>query len=283
MAHRKTHDEVAIEIDARPDRVYELVADITRMGEWSSECRSCRWARGATGPAVGARFKARNKGRRGPAWFNTPTVTVANPAREFGFNRSGPGMGSYTWRYVLEPTAAGTRLTESYDVERPLPRPMNWLTTKWVGTTDRDDDLHAGMETTLARIKAAAEAPSTIASVRALGPRGGCRGLPPRCQLGPRPAGDPFIRSPRMRTERRLGVRVARRPIAQNARRARSVDFITPGATLTRRYLCEAGCQGPPCGRLRTGGGGQGGAPAAKRGRTTLTSPRTGADSIWAG
>ncbi|MCA1671084.1 MAG: TIGR03032 family protein, partial [Actinobacteria bacterium] len=49
------------------------------------------------------------------------------------------------------------------------------------------------------------------------------------------------------------------------------------------RYLCEPGCQGPPCGRLRTGGVGQGGAPAAKRGRTTLTNPRAGADSIWAG
>jgi uncharacterized protein YndB with AHSA1/START domain len=157
VAHRKTHDEVAIEIDAPVDRVYELVSDITRMGEWSPECRRCRWARGATGPAVGARFKARNKGRRGPAWFNTPTVTVADPAHEFAFNRSGPGIGSYTWRYVLDPTATGTRLTESYDVERPLAGPMNWLTKKWVGSTDRDDDLHAGMQTTLARIKAAAE------------------------------------------------------------------------------------------------------------------------------
>ena len=35
--------------------------------------------------------------------------------------------------------------------------------------------------------------------------------------------------------------------------------------------------------RLRAAGVGQGGAPAAKRGRTTLTNPRAGADSLWAG
>ena len=158
MGHRKTYDEVTIEIAAPPERVYDLVSDVTRMGEWSPECRRCRWTDGATGPVPGARFKARNKGRRGPAWFNTPKVTVAEPAREFAFNRSGPGIGSYTWRYVFEPSATGTRVTESYDVERPLPRAMSWLTEKWVGSADRDEDLHEGMETTLARIKAAAEA-----------------------------------------------------------------------------------------------------------------------------
>ena len=42
--------------------------------------------------------------------------------------------------------------------------------------------------------------------------------------------------------------------------------------------------QGPLVrGRLRGAGVGRGGAPAAKRGRTTLTNPRAGADSLWAG
>jgi len=158
MPERRSHDSVAIDIAAPPERVYELVADIPRMGEWSPECYSCAWTGGATGPAVGARFKARNKGRRGPSWFNTPSVTAAEPGRELTFNRHGPGIGSYTWRYVFEPTPTGTRLTESYSVERPLPKAMAWLTEKWVGSSDRDMDLHEGMETTLARIKEAAEA-----------------------------------------------------------------------------------------------------------------------------
>ncbi len=86
-----------------------------------------------------------------------PTVTAAEPGREFAFNRSGPGIGSYTWRYQLEATATGTRVTESYDVERPVPAVMSWMTEKWVGSSDRDADLHEGMQMTLHRIKQAAE------------------------------------------------------------------------------------------------------------------------------
>jgi len=60
-------------------------------------------------------------------------------------------------RLVLAATETGTRVTESYDVERPLPKAMNWITEKWVGSSDRDADLRDGMQVTLARIKAAAE------------------------------------------------------------------------------------------------------------------------------
>ena len=156
---RLPRDSVSIEIGAPPERVYELVSDVTRMGDWSPECKSCSWTGGATGPAVGARFKARNKGHRGPPWFNKPVVTAADEGREFAFNRSGPGIGSYTWRYVFEATPTGTRVTESYDAERPVPKAMDWLTHKWTGSKDRDADLREGMRTTLQRIKAAAESP----------------------------------------------------------------------------------------------------------------------------
>ena len=85
-------------------------------------------------------------------------MTVAEPGREFAFNRKAPGAGSYTWRYRMEPIPSGTRLVESYDAEKPLPAVMAWLTAKWVGTTDRDADLRTGMQTTVSRIKQAAEA-----------------------------------------------------------------------------------------------------------------------------
>jgi len=52
--------------------------------------------------------------------------------------------------------------------------------------------------------------------------------------------------------------------------------------------VAAASCVGRACQGLlrlegRTGVGGQGGAPAAERGRTTLTNPRSGAGSWWAG
>ena len=157
MNERKRNDSVSIEISAPPERVDDLIADITGMGEWSPECYRCSWVDGASGPAVGAKFKARNKGGRGPSWVNTAVVTVADPGRAFAFNRSGPAIGSYTWRYDLEPTLEGTRLTESFEAERPLGNAMSWITMKWTGSADRDADLHEGMLTTLSRIKAAAE------------------------------------------------------------------------------------------------------------------------------
>jgi uncharacterized protein YndB with AHSA1/START domain len=160
MATRKRSDSVSIDIAAPPARVYELVADIERMGEWSPECYRCTWTKGATGPAVGARFKAKNKGGRGPSWFNTPTVTVADPGRAFAFNRSGPGTGAYTWRYDLDTIPGGTKLTESFVADKPLGRAMTWITMKWTGSPDRDADLHEGMLTTISRIKAAAEQPA---------------------------------------------------------------------------------------------------------------------------
>ena len=85
-------------------------------------------------------------------------MTVADSGHAFAFNRSGPGIGSYTWRYELEPIPAGTRLTESFEAEKPLGNAMTWITMKWTGSADRDANLHEGMLTTIARIKAAAEA-----------------------------------------------------------------------------------------------------------------------------
>ena len=157
MTERKRHDTVSIDIAAPPEVVYDLVSDITRMGDWSPECYRCSWTRGATGPAVGARFKAKNKGKRGPSWFNSPVVRVADRSREFTFNRSGPAIGSYTWRYTMEPTATGTTLSESFEADPPVGAAMSWITMKWTGSDDRDDDLHQGMLSTIARIKTAAE------------------------------------------------------------------------------------------------------------------------------
>src|SRR5207248_660832 len=69
---------VAAEIDASPEHVYALLADVTRMAEWSSECVGCRWLDAATQPKVGARFKgtSRNGWRR---WSTTSRITVAEP------------------------------------------------------------------------------------------------------------------------------------------------------------------------------------------------------------
>ena len=45
MTARTDHDAVSIEIGAPPARVYELVSDMTRMGEWSPESVSAAGTR----------------------------------------------------------------------------------------------------------------------------------------------------------------------------------------------------------------------------------------------
>ena len=109
-------------IEASPERVYNLVSDITRMGEWSPETYSCAWIDGATGPQVGARFTGRN--RRGLLrWSNTPEVISAELGREFAFRRVVLG-NEVIWSYRMQADGSGTRLSESYEV---LTRSPAWM------------------------------------------------------------------------------------------------------------------------------------------------------------
>ena len=151
------HDHLAVHIDAPPDVVYALVADVTRTPEFSPEVLRCTWLDGATGPAVGARFEAVNKAGRGPAWKNRPVVTAADPGREFAFSRTEKFAGTLAWRYQLEPDGSGTRLTESYEVTQPFSRLGWFIIDRLYGCHDRRADLRAGIQQTLQRIRETAE------------------------------------------------------------------------------------------------------------------------------
>jgi uncharacterized protein YndB with AHSA1/START domain len=139
-----------IHVDAGPEAVYDLVADITRMPEWSPETYKAEWLGGATEAVAGARFRGWNKA--GPIrWFTDPVIDVAERGKELTFTTTFFGRGRLTtWSFVMQPSAGGgTELTESWRensalLERVLPG------RRVVG-------LQRGMEQTLARIKAAAE------------------------------------------------------------------------------------------------------------------------------
>lgn len=146
------HDHVSWHVDAPPMVVYALVADVTRTPQFSPEILRCTWLDGATGPAVGARFEAVNKVSRGPAWKNRPVVIAAQPGREFAFSRTEKLSGTLEWRYHFEPDGTGTRLTESYQVTRPISRLGWFIIDHLFGCHDRRAELRAGMNQTLARI-----------------------------------------------------------------------------------------------------------------------------------
>jgi hypothetical protein len=151
------HDQVVLEIDALPEKVYDLVADVTRTPEFSPEVRRCTWLDGATGPAVGARFEVVNKAGRGPAWKNRPLVIVADRGREFAFSRTEKAAGTLVWRYRFEPVGDGTRVTESYEVTEPITRVGWFIIGGLYGLKDRRADLRSGMQLTLEQLRRTAE------------------------------------------------------------------------------------------------------------------------------
>jgi hypothetical protein len=150
-------DSAEIVVAAPAEDLYDLVADVVRTPEFSPEVVSVRWLDGATGPAVGARFESVNAARSGRRWKNRPVVRVADRGREFAFERTEPFAGSIVWRYRFEPVDGGTRVVESYEVERPVSR-LGWFVIEKVFQGgNRREELRAGMRTTLERLRDAAE------------------------------------------------------------------------------------------------------------------------------
>ena len=142
-------------VSAAPERIYDMVADLPRMGEWSPECQRVEWEGGASGPAEGATFVGHNRG--GPRglikWSRRGRVLVADPGREFAFVTEEGGREGTVWRYRFEAVDGGTRVTESYEVRR-IPA---WARIVDV-PTNRARELREAMQHTLAQLKKTAEA-----------------------------------------------------------------------------------------------------------------------------
>jgi len=110
---------VSRDIDAPAEKVWGLVSDLPRMGEWSPENTGGKWTKGSTGPAVGATFTGSNRNgwRR---WSTLVTVVDCDPAKVFEIAVTfGPtSLPVSNWRYEFEDTAGGCRVTESWDDHR---------------------------------------------------------------------------------------------------------------------------------------------------------------------
>ncbi|MEU6673262.1 SRPBCC family protein [Streptomyces sp. NPDC046925] len=105
--------EVRTRIAAAPERVWELVCDITLMPGLSTELRSVAWLDGAAGPALGARFAGRSEHASLGVWETTSYVVEYEAQRVFAWAVEDPERPSALWRFSL--TAAddgGTELTQ---------------------------------------------------------------------------------------------------------------------------------------------------------------------------
>jgi hypothetical protein len=147
-------DSVTVHMAAPPDRVWDLVSDVTRIGEFSPETFEARWTRGSTGPEAGAWFKGHvRRNGIGPVYWTLCRVVACEPGREFGFAVMMGDRAVNTWRYVLTPADGGTDVTESFELTGMLPLRLYWAVLGWArGRTNRE-----GMRTTLERIRAVVE------------------------------------------------------------------------------------------------------------------------------
>jgi uncharacterized protein YndB with AHSA1/START domain len=145
---------VSREIAASPDQLYEMVSDVTRMGEWSPENEGGTWLGGATAASPGAKFRATNRvGKR--SWKTVATVVDADPGRRFSFVVTAGPMKAAEWSYTFEAGPNGCVVTESWDDLRP-----GWfkkITGFATGVSDRPAHNRRGMQQTLANLAETAE------------------------------------------------------------------------------------------------------------------------------
>jgi hypothetical protein len=148
----------SITMRASPATVYDLMAHMERMGEWSPENAGGKWRGGATQAAPGAKFVGSNRhGWR--RWRTLALVDVAEPPRRIEFRVRGMGVLVSRWTYTIAATPDGASLTQTWEDLRPAV--MRRISGPVIGVSDRNEFNASLMEQTLERIKTAAETTST--------------------------------------------------------------------------------------------------------------------------
>ena len=140
---------------ADPDRVWALLADTRRMGEWSPELVGM-WPLLRGGLRRGQQYVGLN--RRGVVvWPTRSVVAVLEPGRRLAWDTRSSGA---RWIWELEPAGPGeTRVVH----RRPVPRRLTIGSKVFAGAllggaAGHADELEQHMATTVGRLKAAVEA-----------------------------------------------------------------------------------------------------------------------------
>jgi uncharacterized protein YndB with AHSA1/START domain len=143
--------QAQIDINAPTSKVWELISDFRRMPQWSPQCR---WMK-PLGP-VRPGTSTININRRGAMFWPTRSViTEVIPEQKLAFRVATNGS---VWSYELEPTAEGTRLTETRHAENGVSPVSTMLTKAFMGGVESfESELLDGMNASLRSIKAAAE------------------------------------------------------------------------------------------------------------------------------
>lgn len=144
--HRET-----VTIEAPPEDIFDLVADVSQMGRWSPVCT------GGTYDEDGEWFTGTND-MGGGAWETRCRVVARDRGREFAFINHGLAgqLEMVRWGFELRPAGDGaTEVTQTWEVLPDYPEGLgaDEDSTRAVLDMMRDAALD-GMPQTLAALKA---------------------------------------------------------------------------------------------------------------------------------
>ncbi|MHC9296009.1 SRPBCC family protein [Mycobacterium sp. LTG2003] len=148
------HASVTVSMAAPAERIWDLVADVRNTGRFSPEVMEAEWLDGASGPALGARFRGHVKRNEiGPVYWTTCRVTACDPGKEFGFAVLLGDKPINNWHYRFTQRADGTEVTESFRLSESVPNRLFWAVA---GPLRKRRNIR-DMRKTLERIKAVVE------------------------------------------------------------------------------------------------------------------------------
>jgi len=133
--------QAEIEINAPAGTVWNLISDLSRMPQWSPQCRMMK----SIGP-LRAGTRTVNLNRRNKLfWPTTSTITEVIPERKLAFRVN---ANNTVWSYELEPTATGTRVVETRHAENGV-KAVSTMTVNAVlgGVPSFEKELVDGMNT----------------------------------------------------------------------------------------------------------------------------------------
>src|SRR5215468_4856297 len=153
-------------VAARPELVWDLVADVTQVGGWSPECIRAAWLGGPGRPRPGARFIGHNRLPNGFEYEVTCVVTEADRPRAFAWvvldDSADPARPSSSWRYRIDPLPGGGSRVRQCFTHGPGTSYLREIAAKAPGQAAgiiaaRRDGLRANMTVTLRAMKTVAE------------------------------------------------------------------------------------------------------------------------------
>ena len=131
-----------------------MVSDVTRMPQWSPELIRAQWVGQVREPTVGAKFRGTNRNKVF-RWSTSCEVIAAQPEARFAYRVSHRGLPVAEWAFDIRPTGGGCEVTESTLDRRGWF--LRTFSTLGTGVVDRTEHNRAGIASTLAALKAAAE------------------------------------------------------------------------------------------------------------------------------